>query len=291
MNLADLVLLTLKISIVLTVFTLGLEATVRDATSLFRRPAVLARTTIAMNVVMPIIAIVLALSFDLHPAVKIGLVALAVSPVPPILPRKALRAGGHEDYVIGLLVAASLLAILTVPIAMAICERAFQIPLQSSASTVASLVLTRVLVPLGLGMLVRRLAPALAERASEPLRKIAAILLVASALPIVLKLGQPMMSLVGDGTLAALAAFAAVGVIVGHLLGGPAEDDRSVLALATATRHPGVAIALAQRNFPEQTQAIAAIALGLIVVTVVTGFYIAWHKRHALATSVGPRRA
>jgi BASS family bile acid:Na+ symporter len=76
-----------------------------------------------MGVVMPVFAIMLAAVFDLRPAVKVALVALALSPVPPILPMKEGRAGGKVTYAIGLLVAAALLAIVLVPLILEIIER------------------------------------------------------------------------------------------------------------------------------------------------------------------------
>jgi BASS family bile acid:Na+ symporter len=54
-----------------------------------------------------------------------------------------------------------------------------------------------------------------------------------------------MISLVGNGTILALGAFTLAGLAAGHLLGGPNRDDCTVLALATASRHPGVALAIA----------------------------------------------
>jgi BASS family bile acid:Na+ symporter len=48
-----------------------------------------------------------------------------------------------------------------------------------------------------------------------------------------------------EGTLTALVVITLIWLTVGHLLGGPDEDDRTVLAFATASRHPGVAMAVA----------------------------------------------
>jgi BASS family bile acid:Na+ symporter len=91
MNLTVLILLMLKISIVLNVVALGLKATPAAATCLFRRPRELGRAFLSMNVVMPLLALGLAMAFDLNPAVKIALVALAVSPIPPMLPKGRLK--------------------------------------------------------------------------------------------------------------------------------------------------------------------------------------------------------
>jgi BASS family bile acid:Na+ symporter len=95
-NVTAAILLVLKASIILSVFTIGLKATFADATSLFRRPDHLLRAFLSMNVLMPLVALAVGAPFDLHPAVKIALVVIAVSPTPPIFPKKALKAGGTE---------------------------------------------------------------------------------------------------------------------------------------------------------------------------------------------------
>ncbi|HEY9663709.1 MAG TPA: hypothetical protein V6C65_35115, partial [Allocoleopsis sp.] len=114
MNRVAIILLALKASILLSVFAIGLKATFADATFLFRRPRYLICALLSMNVLMPLVALVISEAFALHPAVKIALVAISVSPIPPILPNKAMKAGGKEDYTIGLLVAISALSIFVI---------------------------------------------------------------------------------------------------------------------------------------------------------------------------------
>jgi bile acid:Na+ symporter, BASS family len=116
MTIAELIPLVIQTSILLLVFGLGLHATLEDVTYLFRRPGLLVRALLAMGVVVPFVAAVLAAVFDLYPPVEIALLLLAVSPVPPILPGKQLKLGGHASYVYGLLVTAALFAIVLVPL-------------------------------------------------------------------------------------------------------------------------------------------------------------------------------
>jgi BASS family bile acid:Na+ symporter len=89
MSMTAIILLVLKVSIILSVFAIGLKATLADATFLFRSPGHLVRALLSMNVLMPLTALALAAPFDLHPAVKIALVVISVSPIPPILPKKS----------------------------------------------------------------------------------------------------------------------------------------------------------------------------------------------------------
>ena len=87
------------------------------------------------------------------------------------------------------------------------------------------------------------------------------------------------LSLLGNGSVLALAAFVVVGLIAGHLLGGPNADDRLVLALATATRHPMIALTVAKVNFPDEPMLGATVLLYLLVGLIIGIPYQVWQKR------------
>jgi bile acid:Na+ symporter, BASS family len=271
MTLISMIMLALKISIVLSVFALGLNATFADATCLFRNPRDFGRAFLSIYVLMPLLATLLALAFNLHPAVKIALVALAVSPVPPIFPKKALKAGCGEDYSVGLLVGTALLAIAVIPLALEFYERVSGIPLATPARAITMLVFTSVLAPLLVGIAIRSLAPASAERVAHPLAVFATVLLVLTLLPVLFGSIRTILSLVGNGTLLSFAVFALAGYFFGDTLGRPELEKRHALALATATRHPAIAAAIAQANFPQQKLAVPAIVLYLLVSAIITG--------------------
>ena len=279
MNTTAAIVLVLEASIFLSVFAIGLKATFEDAASLFRRPGHLLRAFLSMNVLMPVMALAVGAPFDLHPAVKIALVVIAVSPTPPIFPKRALKAGGSETYIIGLLVAAAVLSVVVIPLSMEVLEAITGVALVMSVRSVAVPVLTTILAPLVAGMAVRRLASAHADRAAGPIAVFASVLLIASALPIVIGISQTVMSLVTDGTILGLGGFALAGFFIGHVLGGPEPADRPVLALATALRHPAVALAIAHANFPEQRLATAAVFLYVILAGMLSALYLSWVTR------------
>lgn len=261
----ELVLAVLKISIMLSVFSLGLKSTFSDAAYLFRQPQQLGRALLSMHLVMPLAAVVLGMTFQLKPPVKIALVALAVSPISPLLPKKALKAGGSEVYAIGLSVATAVLAIIVIPATMKVIAGIVRVPLEMPVRSVAVVVLATVLIPLLAGMCVRRLEPGFAEKVATPVGVLGAMLLILGVLPVLFVTARPMMSLIGDGTLLSIGGFALVGIIAGHLLGGPDPESRHFLSLGTASRHPAMAAMIAHVNFPEQKLAVPAIALYLIV--------------------------
>jgi BASS family bile acid:Na+ symporter len=276
-TIAQLIPLAINASMFLIVFALGLEATMQDVTYLFRRPSLLLRSILSMNIVMLAVAVALAMLFDPPPAIRIAIVALAVSPVPPVLPSKQEKAGGSEAYTLGLLTAAALVAIVLVPASIELIGRSFDIDMHQPASTIASIVLVSVIVPLAAGILVNRFAPGFAAKMARPISIFATVLLIVAFLPVLIFEWPSVWSLVGNGIVLVLAAFTLIGLAVGHFLGGPDPGDRTVLALATSARHPGVAIAIASLNFPDHQKAVAAVVMfHLILATIVAIPYVKW---------------
>ena len=209
---------------------------------------------------------------------EVALVALSVSPAPPLLPKKQLKAKGDPDYVIGLLVVAAAVAIVFVPLAIELLGIFFQRSVHMKPWPVAQLALLTILIPLGIGIAARRFAPVIAIRIWRPLALFALALLVAGALILLFAASGAMWALVGNGTLVAIAAFIFLGLAVGHWLGGPNPHDRSTLALATATRHPAIALTIAQTNFPDQP-IVPAILIYVLLALVLEVPYVKWRQR------------
>jgi bile acid:Na+ symporter, BASS family len=278
MNLAALVMLALTLAVALHVFSLGLKTDVRDLGYLLRRPGKLARSLFAMLLVMPFVAALIDLLFPLHLPVEIMLVAVALAPVPPLLPHKQSKAGGQPAYSVSLLVIAALAAIVAIPALLEVMERVFSVSLRMTPWAVAQVMLKTVLLPLAIGMSVRALWPKFAARMSGPALAFAAAVIPVAALAIIVAAWPVIAAQAGDGTLAALAAFVGVGIMVGHVLGGPDPSDRTVLALSTASRHPGAAAAIASVNFPQERAAIAVLLLYLIIAGVASALYLRWRK-------------
>ena len=164
MTLQQGILLGLQGSIILTVFAVGLRATIAEATWLARQPRLLSRSLLAMFFLLPIVAIALVTLFPLLRTIEIVLIALALSPVPPLLPLKIGQASGDENYMLGLLIIVSLLSIAIVPIGLMAAGAILHRPMSMSPGAVAEVMFKMTLLPLAAGILVRRFAPGLARR-------------------------------------------------------------------------------------------------------------------------------
>jgi bile acid:Na+ symporter, BASS family len=271
--------------LLLLVIALGLEAEARDVAALLRRPTRLLKSLVAMLVVMPVVASVLAYAFRLDPAVKVALVALALSPVPPFVPQRNIKAGAEPSFTIGLLALSAMISVLYVPLALMLLALAFELPLEISLRHIVLPIGWSVLIPLTVGMLVKRASPRLATRVAGPIARAAALLLLAGLLPVVAVSLWRVLPLIGKGTLAALAALSVTGLAAGHALGGSAPRERLTLALATAARHPGVAMAIARVNFPDQALVLPVVILYVLVNAIVSLLYV---RRTRTQVSVTP---
>ncbi len=278
--------LALKASIFLQVFALGLGATWRDATYFFRSPRLLLNSVVARNVVMPLVAIVLIKAFSFHVAIAIALGVLAVTPVPPLLPRSQLKAGGSSEYVLGLLVSQAILALVLVPVTIELMDIALGAKAHFSVRQVATLVVQTILLPLGAGMFTSRFLPGL-RKISPKILIAGTALLVAGSIPLLVLGWKAFGTLSGNGALLALSIFVGAGAITGHFLGGPRPQDRTALGLATASRHPGLALAIAHANFPEHIGLVAGAIVIYLILRIVISFPYLWAVRSAGKSDFG----
>ncbi len=275
--------LLITASILLLVFALGAHASFADATSqfrdLFQPPRRLLRALVAMYLVVPAVAACMGLAFDLATPVRVALLAIAIAPIPPVLPGKQLKVGGSSEHVFGLLVAVSVSSIVLVPVMVGILGGVFGRESSFGPGQVATLIGTTILVPLAAGLLLRQLTPRWAGPVATWASRLGMVLLLVSVIVVLVASWPAMTSLIAGGALFAMLTLSLIAIGAGHLLGGPDPSDRSILAIATAMRHPGVAIAVATANVPEERQLTAAILLYMVVAVVVTSVYVAVARR------------
>jgi BASS family bile acid:Na+ symporter len=278
MDFAMLIRIAIVISVMLIVVALGLRYVLGDAAYLLHRPSLLVRSLLAMNVIMPLIAVWLVSSFDFKTPVKIALVALAISPLPPFLPGKRLKLTSH-GYIYGIVVAAAVCSVVLVPVTASLLSAHFHTQ-HVGAIKVFLVVVITVLAPLFIGLFIQRIRPTRAPGLAATLYKLGMGLLIAACIPVLVMEWPTIRSLFGDGTVVAATVLSGLGLLVGHLLGGPDPENRTVLALATASRHPGVALVAGISASAQAPRLVtAAVLLAFVVSMIVSAPYGAWRKR------------
>ena len=144
---------------------------------------------------------------------------------------------------------------------------------------------TSFLVPLAIGMALNAALGTAAERFARWAGTAGFVVLGLGALVIVIAQRSIILPLLGR-SLVAVVLFAAGALLIGHLLGGPDPLEKTSLAIATVTRHPGLALLIVATNFPQARDQVAAIIPLVIGTTLTTIPYTIWQNRTA---TVQPR--
>lgn len=284
MDTKEIIVLAFKLAIFGTMFGYGLKATTGDLLYLLLRPRLALRSVLSVMVIMPVLVVAAVKILDLRTAVEATLVALAISPVPPLLPKKQTKAGGVASYALGLLILLALVAIAAIPLWVELLGYVFDRSFAVNPGAIVRIVLVMIVLPLAAGMAVHALLPHIAARLETPVRWLSNGLLVLAALALLSGAWGAVLNALGNGTVVALAGLVAVGLAVGHMLGGPEPQQSTVLALASASRHPAIALSIATVNYPDQ-RFVGIVLLYLIISAVLCVPYVAWQRRRSVSVA------
>ncbi len=279
---ADAAKLAFQINLFVVILGYGLTARFSDVTYVLRLPDLLARSLLAVLVVAPVVAAVVVSVMALRPQVAVALVALATSPLPPLLPRRGETAAGHVRYRLGLVVVLAVLAIPVTAVATPLLGHVFGRQYVVSSWHIAELMVTSVLAPLVAGMTLRERRPELAERLAGPVEHVQRWALPAAMILLLIAAAPAMWKLLGDLTLVALVLFVTIMAAIGHTLGGPEPRYSAVLALATSCRNPAAALTVATASFSNAEEH-GAVALYTLVTAAVAALYTRWLRRNPAA--------
>lgn len=266
MSTQEIFLLALQLSLILIVLSVGLQSRWSDLTYLLGRPAMLLRAIVAVNVIVPAVAVALCLLLSIPPPTRAGLILMAASPLAASAPLKMLRTQAERSYVVGTYAAVILSAVVTITataeVLKLISPHTFRVPMD----LVAKFILINVLLPLLVGVAVNAKWQGFAERLANVVKIVGVIGTVLIVLLIFVRFAREFLSLTGDGTVFVIVVTLAAGIAAGYALGGPDPANRKTLAEAASTRHPSLAVAIAGVN-PQYTHVLAAIILFLFCST------------------------
>jgi BASS family bile acid:Na+ symporter len=266
-----------RLAIPLLMLALGLNSARFEPGYLLRRPGLFLRSLLTVNVLLPLVALGIAAALPLPQALRVALVLLAISPGAPFAPSRSVKAGGDVVYTYNLFVALALLALATVPLTLLVLSRVFDASWGVQMRALSRTIFVAQIIPLALGFAIQRTAPVAAAKIGPHLAKAANFALALLALAILV---TQFKSIVGVGLVSyvALAAMAAVAVMFGHLLGGPARGTREALAVMNAIRNPALAVLVAHVNFP-RLDVLGPILGYVLVAFLVVTVYVRVSKR------------
>src|SRR5262245_11712935 len=286
MSLQSLIGLGFTVSIFLGVLAVGMRVAPADLRYLLDDPFRLFRSLLAMSVLAPILAVLACKAFSLHPAVMVALVALAVAPVGALFSQAMLPlvAPGNFAYARGLFFASIVLSVFLTPLAVELIQAILGGHEHVHPLAVAKVVIGSVLLPLGIGFAIARWWPA-AKRWNSAIQTVSSLVLAVCAVALLAIAWSHLGAVIREGTLPAIVIIVLIGLAVGHVLGGPEEDDRTVLAFATVSRHPGVAMPVS--SLTDQPMCPIGVLLAVIVGEIAVLPYELWRKRLRATGAVG----
>ena len=232
----------------------------------------LLRGLIGTCLLVPVAAALLLLlppTMALSQPARFSIALMAVCPSAPLLMRKAGKQGGDRILAALLQVAAALAAIITIPLLASGFTRIFGVEgWQVQSHHVAAQVALVQLLPLLLGLLVRRFAPSWASRLETPLDRLANGLLLLLVLVVLGKTAPLLVTYVGANLIAlpVMAALVLISLALGYGLTNRDPCLGVTLALVTSMRNPGLALLLAGIYAPEMP----AVKLGILVYLLIT---------------------
>jgi BASS family bile acid:Na+ symporter len=279
MDTDTLITIVLVIGIVLLVLDIGLGSRLDDPLHLLRRPSLGLRGMLAMFVVMPLFTLLLVRLFPLQAGVGAALLGFSVSPMLPPWGKTGTAVGGQRDYVFGLQVLATAVAILVVPVMLWLVALVFKVEGQFDSFAFSMILLVTVGIPLALGVAIARYLPDLARWIGGKAARVGQVVLLLGAVALLVTSYSTILGVLGNGTLLAAVVIVCVSLLVGHLLGGPDAGNRGALATATACRHPGIALLLAVGVVADFERAIlGTVLVYLIASLVISALYQRWHR-------------
>jgi BASS family bile acid:Na+ symporter len=271
-------LILVKVTIFALMLSTGINLSLEKMLSLWRKPGLLFRALLAVVVLVPLGVMVLLKLFELPPAVMTGLVLLAASPGAPLTTKRSQMAGARFRHSASLQLTLALLAVIITPLTLGLFSHIFpEMPSKVTVLEVARQVTMVQFLPVTLGLLLQKFGAKYAVAIAKPLTLIANGLFV---LLIVLAciVGLPLMFRVWGLPLIAIAIMVIVSLGIGHTLGGPDEDKRSILAISCIARNVGLALFIAILNDVQQ-QVMPTLIAYLIVGAVLGLPYSLWTKR------------
>ena len=279
----DILLKFVTVTIFTLMLTIGVNQSLGQLISVWRQRDVLLRSLLAVIVLVPIVVIVLLWVFNLPPAVATGLAVLAAAPGAPLTTKRSQMAGADITYVSSLQLTLALLAVIVTPLTLAVFHGLFELGTERVAVfKIAQQVAQVTFLPVVIGLLLQRFAPKLVAVIGKPLSVIANVLFIllmlASIVLIIIAPDLRAMLKVGWPAIAAILIMVAVALVIGHGLGGPAQEQRSALAVASIARNVGLALFVVGLSDAGQTS-VPTILAYMILGTVIAVPYAIWSKR------------
>lgn len=289
----DFIKLLLEVIIFILMLSLGVSQSLRDLGAFWRRHGSLLRSLLSVVVLFPLVVFVLLKLVNVPSGVASGLAILAAVPGAPVTYKRSALAGGNPVYTASLHLTLAILTIFVTPLILYLFYNQFELNMERGVRLleVAEQVAVVQFLPIGIGLLLQKLAANFVEKIRKPLNQIAQLafllLLGIFLFPLILWSVIQLVWPIGWRALALMAALVVIALVLGYLLGGATRfrpgqalvnSERAALAIATIARNLGLALLIADLSGDAASILPTILGYALVSVAIAVPFSI-WSKR------------
>lgn len=267
--------LALSLLVVVMMAAIGLDLGLADALAGLRKWKVLALALLANLVLMPALVHLLSAALALPAGLALGLLVCAVAPGGPVGTLFARIAKADLGFALSLQVLLGVIALVSAPLSL---ELLGGDPSGTLLWPMIELLAVYQLLPLALGMLVRKWQPTLAKRLVRPLSLVANLLLLVIIVGLLITRGSILLTQ-GLGVHVVLLALVVLPLALAFVLPGGRETWLAA-GFVTSVRNLTVALLLSAKFFASDPSVDVAILVWAFYMMTVPGL-LAWRLGRA----------
>lgn len=252
------------IFVISSMLALGLSLTVQQILAPLKDVNLVVRALVANFVLVPLVAFGLKTVIPLDPSLGIGLILLATAAGAPFLPKLAQAAKADVAFSVGLMVLLMVVTVIYIPLVLPVLLPGVSV----NPADIAQSLIVLMLVPLGVGLLIKARYPELAAHTQPHMAQASSTSLLAVFVLMLVLNFDTMIGAIGSGAIIAALLFILISLAIGYFL-GPSATTRPVLGLGTAQRNIAAAMVVATGNFSDDPNVLTMILVGALLMLVI----------------------
>jgi BASS family bile acid:Na+ symporter len=275
--------MSLAIFMVGSLLEMGLRLSLPDALRGLRNMRFVAHTLVWSFIICPALAYAITLVIPLDPTYAIGLVLLGMAPCAPFVPILVDKAKGDLGFTAAFMLLASAGTVACMPFTVPLLVKG----LTTSAWAIAKPLLIVVLLPMAVGVVIRRNSDPLASKMLPLAKKTAGIAGLLWGVFCLVIYGKGLLSMAGTYAVASELIFFGIVCFGTYWLGiGMPHEQKAVVSVGVTTRNLGACLTplLSAPNVDEQATLMIVLALPIMVIVTLLG--TKWFLSHAGGTVV-----
>ncbi len=233
--------------LVSTMLGAGLSLTARQILDPLHNKPLVISSLVTSFVLVPIIAVVITRVFSLDEPLREGLILLSMVAGSEAGPKVIGIAKGNVPFAVGLLAMQLVVTVIYVPLVLSVLLPEVSI----DHGKILIKLFAAVLLPMGLGLLIKARFATIAERLGPLMRHTSTVFMLLMTVLIILLNSGAILGLFGSRAVLAGTVFVVISFIVGYLLGGKGKDKRLTLGFMSGARNASISLMIADQVFQD----------------------------------------